>query len=357
MSWNAVDAVDDAVEATRRFLFPVSLVRWAKLSVLVLLMGGSAGTNAPVSALQNPEFLVEPGGVETDPLGETTGVGPDPIAWVGSVNTDLILAVAAVVVVAVVAVSVASLSLRLAYYDALRTNDVRLWRPFLDRLPQAVGLFAFTTALNLLVASPIAVAVLAGTTVGWSPADALGSAVAGLPAWALGVLGVCSVAVVLVGLLALRFTREFVVPVMVLWDRGVLAGWRRFWATLRGSWSEFLVYLLVHFLLGVGISLAESFVFVFLGGLVAVFAGVVVLIAAGLLGGLPALTGSAAGTAFLAVVVVLALVALVLLLLPIRVVTRTYLITYEVSTLAGIDPRLAMLDSSIDPKASDETLG
>ena len=355
MSWNAVDAVDDAVEATRRFLFPVSLVRWAKLSALVLLMGGSAGTNVPVSALQNPEFLVESGDVETGSLGEVTGAGPDPIAEIGAVDTEVILAAAAVVVVAVVAFSIASLSLRLAYYDALHTNDVRLWRPFLDRLPQAVGLFGFTTALNLLVATPIVVAVLAGTTVGWTPADALGSAVAGLPAWALGVLGLCSVAVVLGGLLALRFTREFVVPVMVLWDRGVLAGWRRFWATLRGSWTEFLVYLLVHLLLGLGISLAESFVTVFLAGLVAVFAGVVVLIAAGLLGGLPALTGSVAGAAFLAAVVGLALVALVLLLLPIRVVTRTYLITYEVSTLAGVDPRLAMLDSAIDPKASDET--
>ena len=357
MSWNAVDAVDDAVEATRQFLFPVSLVRWAKLSVLVLLMGGSAGTNVSVSALQNPEFLVESGGVEADPFGETTGVAPDPMAGIGSVDTEVILAAAAVVVVAAVAFSIASFSLRLAYYDALHTNDVRLWRPFLDRLPQAVGLFGFTTALNLLVATPIVVAVLAGTTIGWTPADALGSAVAGLPAWALGVLGLCSVAVVLVGLLVLRFTREFVVPVMILWDRGVLAGWRRFGPTLRGSWTEFLLYLLVHFLLGAGISLAESFVTVFLGGLVAVFAGVVVLIAAGLLGGLPALTGSVAGTAFLAAVVVLALIALVLLLLPIRVVTRTYLITYEVSTLAGVDPRLAMLDSSIDPKTPDETPG
>ena len=357
MSWSAVDAVDDAVEATRQFLFPVSLVRWAKLSVLVLLMGGSAGTNVSVSALQNPEFLVESGGVETDPFGETTGVAPDPMAGIGSVDTEVILAAAAVVVVAAVAFSIASFSLRLAYYDALHTNDVRLWRPFLDRLPQAVGLFGFTTALNLLVATPIVVAVLAGTTIGWTPADALGSAVAGLPAWALGVLGLCSVAVVLVGLLVLRFTREFVVPVMILWDRGVLAGWRRFGPTLRGSWTEFLLYLLVHFLLGAGISLAESFVTVFLGGLVAVFAGVVVLIAAGLLGGLPALTGSVAGTAFLAAVVVLALIALVLLLLPIRVVTRTYLITYEVSTLAGVDPRLAMLDSSIDPKTPDETPG
>jgi hypothetical protein len=310
-----------------------------------------------VSALQNPEFLVESGGVEADPFGETTGVAPDPMAGIGSVDTEVILAAAAVVVVAAVAFSIASFSLRLAYYDALHTNDVRLWRPFLDRLPQAVGLFGFTTALNLLVATPIVVAVLAGTTIGWTPADALGSAVAGLPAWALGVLGLCSVAVVLVGLLVLRFTREFVVPVMILWDRGVLAGWRRFGPTLRGSWTEFLVYLLVHFLLGAGISLAESFVTVFLGGLVAVFAGVVVLIAAGLLGGLPALTGSVAGTAFLAAVVVLALIALVLLLLPIRVVTRTYLITYEVSTLAGVDPRLAMLDSSIDPKTPDETPG
>lgn len=357
MSWNAVDAVDDAVEATRQFLFPVSLVRWAKLSVLVLLMGGSAGTNVSVSALQNPEFLVESGGVETDPLGETTGVAPDPMAGIGSVDTEVILAAAAVVVVAAVAFSIVSFSLRLAYYDALHTNDVRLWRPFLDRLPQAVGLFGFTTAVNLLIATPIVVAVLAGATVGWRPADALGSAVAGLPTWALGVLVLCSVAVVLVGLLVLRFTREFIVPVMILWDRGVFAGWRRFWPTLRGSWTEFLVYLLVHFLLGAGISLAESFVTVFLGGLVAVFAGVVVLIAAGLLGGLPALTGSVAGTAFLAVVVVLALIALVLLLLPIRVVTRTYLITYEVSTLAGVDPRLAMLDSSIDPKTPDKMPG
>jgi len=32
MSWHAVDAVDDAVEATRRFLFPFSLVRWTKLA-------------------------------------------------------------------------------------------------------------------------------------------------------------------------------------------------------------------------------------------------------------------------------------------------------------------------------------
>ncbi|ESS02600.1 MAG: hypothetical protein A07HR67_02933 [uncultured archaeon A07HR67] len=357
MSWNAVDAVDDAVAATRQFLFPVSLVRWAKLSVLVLLMGGSAGTNVSVSAFQNPELFVESGGVETDPFGETTGVDLDPMVGIESVDTEGILAAAAVVVVAVVAFSIASFSLRLAYYDALHANDVRLWRPFLDRLPQAVGLFGFTTAVNLLVAIPIVVAVLAGATVGWRPADAIGSTVAGLPTWALGVLVLCSVAVVLVGLLVLRFTREFVVPVMILWDRGVLAGWRRLWPTLRGSWTEFLVYLLVHFLLGAGISLAESFVTVFLGGLVALFAGIVVLIAAGLLGGLPALTGSVAGTAFLAVVVVIALIALVLLLLPIRVVTRTYLITYEVSTLAGVDPRLAMLDSSIDPKTPDEMPG
>jgi len=54
----------------------------------------------------------------------------------------LIVAVAVAVVVAAVTFSVVSLSLRLVFYDALRTNEIRLWKPFLGRLRrQAIGLF------------------------------------------------------------------------------------------------------------------------------------------------------------------------------------------------------------------------
>ena len=57
MGWHSVDAVDDAVEVTRRFLFPFGLVRWAKLALLVLLMGG--GANAGVSVPTAPDAGIE----------------------------------------------------------------------------------------------------------------------------------------------------------------------------------------------------------------------------------------------------------------------------------------------------------
>lgn len=358
MSWSAVDAVDDAVEATRRFLFPFSLVRWAKLALLVLLMGGGVRTNVSVPFFPNTEFTTGPG----EPVGgPTEGPSGDPFFGpnglqgdVGfeAVDMSLVIALVAVIVAVAIAFSIASISLRLVFYDALRTNEVRLWRPFVGRLRQALGLFVFSTLVSLVMAVPVVVAVLAEVDVGWGPADALGSAVAGLPTWGIGVLVALAVLLAVVVLFVLRFTYEFVVPVMVLRDVGVLAGWGRFRPTLRESWVEFLLYLVVHFFLGVGISVAESFVFLFVGGLVAVFAGVAVLIAGGLLGGLPAVTGTTAGLAVLAVVVVIAVLALLILLLPVRILTRTYLIAYEVSTLGGIDPELALLDPRIDPNAS-----
>ncbi|MFC5135109.1 MULTISPECIES: DUF7544 domain-containing protein [Haloferacaceae] len=361
MSWSAVDAVDDAVEATRRFLFPFSLVRWAKLALLVLLMGGGVRTNVSVPFFPNPEFTTGPGGPGGPEGGSTEGSSGDPLFGpnglqgdVGfeAVDMSLVIALVAVIVAVAIAFSIASISLRLVFYDALRTNEVRLWRPFVGRLRQALGLFVFSTLVSLVMAVPVVVAVLAEVDVGWGPADTLGSAVAGLPTWGIGVLVALAVLLAVVVLFVLRFTYEFVVPVMVLRDVGVLAGWRRFRPTLRESWVEFLLYLVVHFFLGVGISVAESFVFLFVGGLVAVFAGVAVLIAGGLLGGLPAVTGTTAGLAVLAVVVVIAVLALLILLLPVRILTRTYLIAYEVSTLGGIDPELALLDPGIDPNAS-----
>ncbi|SMO88629.1 DUF7544 domain-containing protein [Halorubrum cibi] len=351
MSWSAVDAVDDAVEATRRFLFPFSFVRWAKLALLVLLMGGGVQTNVSVPFFPNPEFGTGSGTTNGEPPFGPNGIQGE-FSGLEAADVNLLVAIVSVVVVVAIAISIASLSLRLVFYDALRTNEVRLWRPFVGRLRQALGLFVFSTLVSLTMAIPVVVAVLTEVTVGWGPADALGSVVAGLPTWGIGLLVALAVLLAVVVLFVLRFTYEFVVPVMVLRDEGVLAGWSRFLPTLRASWVEFLLYLVVHFFLGVGISVAESFVFFFVGGLVAVFAGVAVLIVGGLLGGLPAVTGTTAGLAVLAIVVVVALLALLILLLPVRLLTRTYLIAYEVSTLGGIDPDLAMLDREIDPNVS-----
>jgi hypothetical protein len=41
----------------------------------------------------------------------------------------------------------------------------------------------------------------------------------------------------------------FVVPVMMVEECGVLAGWRRFWPTLAGAWTQYLAYAVVSFVL------------------------------------------------------------------------------------------------------------
>ena len=121
MSWHAVDAVDDAVEATRRFLFPFSLVRWAKLAFLVLLMGGSA--NAGVSIPAAPDARIA-GFAGVSEVWESDTGAMTPSEAVDAVVSDLvpgmpadrlIVAVAIATVVAAVAFSVVSLSLRLVF--------------------------------------------------------------------------------------------------------------------------------------------------------------------------------------------------------------------------------------------------
>ena len=351
MSWNAVDAVDDAVEATRRFLFPFSLVRWAKLALLVLLMGGGVRANVSVPFVPDADSATFEGSPMSRGFPPSGGAEGEPVPILDALDAELLLAAGVAAVILLVVLTVASLALRLVFYDALRTSTVRLWDPFVGRLRQALGLFVFSALLSVAVAVPVVLAVLSGVTTGWTPADRIGTVVAGVPGWGVAVLVPLAALFVVVAVLVLRFTNEFVVPVMVLRDDGVLAAWGRFWPTLRGAWTQFLLYVVVHFFLGLGISIAESVALLFVGGVVVVLAGVVLLIAAGVLGGLPALIGTTVGIAVLAAVVVVALAVLLLLSLPVRIVTRTYLIAYEVSTLAGVDPELAMLDASIDPAA------
>jgi len=376
MSWHAVDALDDAVDATRRFLFPFGLVRWAKLALLVLLMGGGGGASASVSlasdagVISPEETGLSPGlGPRLGPgLGpESGGVGPSSLpsdAVAEAVDPGVLAAVAGAVVLLIVAVSVASLSLRLVFYDALRTNRVRIWRPFLARLRQSAGLFLFTAVLSTAAAAPVALGVFvavvavapvavdapvaAGAPTGWAPLDSLAGTLGSLSGGPLVALGLAGAALVAVAALALRFTYEFVVPTMVVRGTGVLGGWRRFWTALRAEWTEVLVYLGVHVVVGLGLSVVEGVAFAFALALVAALGGIALLLVAAALGGLGALLGTTAGAAALVLVALAGIAVLLVLVLPVQVITRSYRIAYEVSTLGGLDRDLALLHPDLD---------
>ncbi|QAU11747.1 hypothetical protein EKH57_02675 [Halorubrum sp. BOL3-1] len=347
MSWHAVDALDRAVDATRGFLFPFGAVRWVKLAFLVFVMaGGTAGA----SRVGASNIGVSAAGVglwtEISPIRVERVVGPGTEPVVGLDAAPLVAVAVGTVFVGVV-LAPWSVAFRLVFYDALATNDVALRRPLRDRFRQALALFAFATALGVVTAVPVVAFVVALEP---HAARVLGVPVgglSGLPPAATAALGGFGVAIGATGALGGRLTFEFVAPAMVARDVGVIAGWQSVWRSLRGSGADVVAYLAVHAVVATGVGTLQVVAVTVAGGIVAAIALVALVFAAVPLGGLGALIGTTAGAVVLPTVLVCAVAAAAVLALPVRLVARTYLTAYEVSTLAGIDPELAPLASTL----------
>lgn len=378
MSWHAVDALDRAVDATRRFLFPFDAVRWAKLAFLVLVMAGGtagafrvgpSGVGVSTAGVGLWTELSSTGGESAATVTEATQAGVGPMSAeiervvarvaerVAALDDALVVVIAGGALAVAVALAACSVAFRLVFYDALATNEVALWQPFRARFRQALGLLAVTAALATAAAVPAVAFVVALHP---EAARLLGVPAGGLfdlSTAGTAVLGAFCAVFAAVCVLASRLTFEFVSPTMVARETGVLGAWRRVWPSLRGSPLDVVVYLAVHAVVGAGVGFVQAVAVAVAGGVVGAVALVALVLAAVPLGGLGALVGTTAGGVVLVAVLGCAVAATAALVLPVRVVTRTYLITYEVSTLAGIDPESAPLGlspSAPEPVTSDE---
>lgn len=318
MSWYAVTAIDDAVDATRGFLLPFSPRRWTVLALVVALMGGGPSMNF------NPPTTS--GNVPRDALARLPEFSLAPRYGVAIVAVVLLL-------------TWLSLGFRFVFYDALRTDAARVWGPLRARLGQALQLLGFQFIVLVVLVGPI-VAVVGGAVTGrlsvadWSPL-------------LLGAAGLTAAVLVLLAALVDRFTREFVLPVMVLDDTGPIAGWRRFWPVLREEWVQYLAYLLVHVVLGIAVAVAQGLILLVVGGVILGIGALAGVAVAGALGGLDALLGTTAGLAAAGVVGAVTLLGLIAVYLPVNLVTTTFLRTYELRVLAESDPDLDLLADSV----------
>lgn len=230
MTLYALDDVGDAVEATRAFLLPFDRSRWLRLALVALFVGGG-GTG--VSQVSNGTAQAGTSGSTGPPL--AVSALPDGVVPV-LVGVVVLLLVAALVFAFVGAV------LEFVFLESLRRESVALrayWRVHWRR---GARLFGFRVALALvtLVAVGLVVGLVAAPFVLGVPAGAFLLLLIAVP---------LLVGVVVVGALAGGFTTEFVAPVVVLEERGVLDAWRRFWPTLTGAWRQYAVYAVVSFVL------------------------------------------------------------------------------------------------------------
>lgn len=345
MSWYAIDTIDDAIEETRSFLSPVSVRGWVKLALVTIFVG----TGGPslfnllnVGSSVPSEDPVDPGSAPTHESVDgnvTTGtpstgeLSPSEIVEMASTELTLVLAITVGLVGLVLAIGLVSDILRLVFYDDLHTDRIAVVEPAKRRFGQSLRLFGFKLALRVLTLAPfvaVGAALVFEVTLPTSPPALLAGAVL-----AVGLL----LASTFVG----RVTHEFVVPILILTDGGVLDGWRRFWPVLRGQLAQFGIYLVVHFvvLLVVGVvrSILSGIVYLFVllaGGLIGL--GVVV----GVFGGVGAAAASTPALIILGLLAVFTLLLGWLLLLPVRVVLFSYVTIYEVSMLAAADDDLRL---------------
>lgn len=334
MSWYAIDAIDDAVDATRAFLTPFSLGRWGRLALITFFLG-TGGIGSQFSNVTNVGDGF--GGVGDGPSGPPTDPGQLPV----SPELGVILAVVGVILVLALAFSLVGAVMEFVFVDALATDEVHVRSSFGDRLGAGVRLFAFRIGLTLLVLVPPLTVVVAAVS---------GVVSLGVPS-GIGVLGVI-VAVVVFGLLAITvglvqsFTNQFVVPVMVATEETVLGGWRELYPVLRGQLKQTVVYVLLHTLVGIGVGIVRTFLLL-VGAIPVTIVAVVVGLVAGAVAGTAGGGPLGFGIGLLAGLAVWVPAMLVAVVLPVNVVTKTYTRTYELRSLAGFEPAFDVLAPSL----------
>ncbi|MFC6733283.1 hypothetical protein [Haladaptatus sp. DYSN1] len=292
MSWYAIDGIEDSIQATREFLFPFDFRKWLKLALIVFFIGGVSGGGGGTN------FSV--------PAGDTPGGEIPPID--GQVDIlAIVLVIGVVVGLLALLFGVFSSVFQFVFVDAVRSEEVRIRGPFNRWFGKGVRLFVFTLVLVLLILAPF-LAIGAVFIFAFSPL------------FLILLIPFLLIIALLLGI-GLTLTTDFVVPVMMREDLGVIAGWRRFWPILRAQWKQYGLFVILRWLLG------------FAAGILAAIALAVVLLP---VLGIAALLGfgifTAAGglsTAVLAFLVILAIPLGLLVLLYILFVQVPFAVFFR----------------------------
>ena len=321
MPWHAIEAVDDALTATRRFLFPFEFGTWLRLAVIAFFLGG-AGTPTNVFNFG----AGDPGGMPGVIPDGMPGVPPDV-----SLPTDgilgLLIAIAVIAGLLGLAFAILGAIMQFVLVDAVTAREVHVRRCVRERVGKGLRLFGFQLVVGLVVAAVIATLVVPVALSGGGPAIWL--VVLAIPVF---------LALALFAGLTILLTTDFVVPVMIARDIGVLDGWRAFWPTLRENLAQVGLYVVVRWVLGLGVAIVVGFV----AGLI----GLVFLVVVGIPVGLGFFASGGFGPLVLALAILVGIPAFLAFFLAVafvQVPVQTYFRYYALLVLADLNENFDLL--------------
>ena len=239
---DAIDGLGDAIEATRTFLTPVRLGTWLELAAVVVFVSSlGVGLGATIPGSDFFMFTDEPtigwqlegtgDGLEEDVGGELPA---DELAAIA-------LALGGLALVLWLCYAFLAGVMEFVFLESLRSGEIRVRRYFVANLGNGMRLFLFRLGLLLAVGA-------LGAAPGYVVAAGDGS-IADLSPGLFGLYSLYGGLLYVGHSIGRRFTDEFVAPIMLLEDEGVLGAWSRFWGTLRSNWAEYAVYLVLAWFL------------------------------------------------------------------------------------------------------------
>lgn len=237
----ATKDLSDAIDVSREFLARASFWTWIKLAIIVFFVGGVGFGSPPTPGGGGGEF--------------GSGTDPGAAAGFGEMLPALVVGAVIVLTIIVVLLFLGSL-LEFTLLESLRSGEVHVRRYTSRNFGLGIRLFGFRLALGLLALLVFGV-----------PAYALYTTMETNSAAFFGAIALLGISVYLVYAVINRFTTVFVAPTMLQEDLGVVAAWKRFWRTLTANWTEYLAYLLLVWVLQLGLGFALGIAF-FIGFIV-----------------------------------------------------------------------------------------
>ena len=227
----AFSRLDSAFQRTKSLLWPIKWGVWLRLALIALFVGG--GVSFPNTSGYNfEEGDLPPGVVESLP-----DIAP------------LIVAFILIVLVIALVWWIIGTVMQFVFVDMLRTGDIHI-RPFFgERLGKGVRLFLFQVGLTLILILAMMAFILMLVGLG-------GSGVGGV-AFILLFIPFVLVAALLFGIIFL-LTHDFVVPIMIREDCGVIEGWRRLFGMISENVMQIVVYVVTRLVLGLIAAIVQA---------------------------------------------------------------------------------------------------
>lgn len=304
MSYAAIDGLSAAIDLASDRLRPVERAEWTGLIALLVFIGQGGG------------LILTAGALAPIVVGQLLGLQP----------MGAYVAIASAIGGAIGLLLASSIA-EFAFVEALRSDRVAIRADSRRYLRYGLWLFAFRVVLGVVVSVVVMapyLLVLTGVAAGAEASGALFVLV-----WPLVMIVTIPTALVQ------GFTREFVVPIMIVEDCGPITGWRHLLGSIRGALAEYGLYAVVMLALTQVANVVRTTALWLTAGVLAVplIAGWIVL-------------GHGAGAVVLvlgALYAGLALIALAVIVATVEVPIETTLRYYPISVLGGVSPALDLL--------------